>query len=51
MGENVIIYGVHNSSSAHIDGRKKNVSVLGEGPAQGLAKYPLILQNQENDLY
>ena len=47
-GENVI-FGVDNSSSVHIDGRNKNIIVLGEGSTQGLdnatitaeAKYPI----------
>ena len=34
-GENAIIFGVDNSS-VHIDGRNKNILVLGKGPAQGL---------------
>ena len=49
MGRNVIIFGVDNSSSVHIDGRNKNILVLGEGPTEGLdnatitaeAKYPI----------
>ena len=55
-GKNVIIFGGDNSSSMHIDGKNKNILVLGEGPTQGLedatitaeSKYS-ILQNQEND--
>ena len=35
-GKNVIIFGVDNSSSVHIDDRNKNNLVLGEGPTQGL---------------
>ena len=46
--KNVIIFGVDNSSSVHVDHRNKNIVVLGEGPTQGLdnatikaeAKYP-----------
>ena len=49
MGRNVIIFGVDNSSSVHIDGRNKNILVLGEGLTQGLhnatttteAKHPI----------
>ena len=48
-GENVIIFGIDNSSSVNIDGRNKNILVLSEGPTQGLdyatitaeAKHPI----------
>ena len=58
QGENVIIFGVDNSSSVHIDGRKKNILVLGEGPTQGLGnatitaetKYPINFTEPEIDL-
>ena len=36
MGKYVIIFGVDNSSSVHIDGRNRNILVLGEVPTQGL---------------
>ena len=36
FGENVIIFGVDMSSSAHFDDKKKNILVLGKGPTQGL---------------
>ena len=36
FGQNVLIFGVDMSSSAHIDNKKKNISVLGKGPTQGL---------------
>ena len=35
-GKNVIIFGVDNSSSVHINGKNKNILVLGERPTQGL---------------
>ena len=35
-GKDIIIFGVDNSSSVHIDGRNKNILVLAEGPTQGL---------------
>ena len=49
MGKNIIIFGVDMSPSVHIDGRNKNILVLGEGPKQGLnnatptaeAEYPI----------
>ena len=34
--ENVIIFGVDNSSSVHNDNKKKNILVLDKGPTQGL---------------
>ena len=48
-GKNVIILGVDDSSPVHIDGRNKNILVLGHVPTQGLenatiiaeAKYPI----------
>ena len=36
MGENAIIFGVDMSSSMHIDNKKKDILILGEGPIQGL---------------
>ena len=36
FGQNVIIFGVDMSSSAHIDKKKKDILVLGKGPTQGL---------------
>ena len=36
FGQNVIIFGVHISSSSHIDNKKKDILVLGKGPTQGL---------------
>ena len=47
------------SSSVHVDNKGKDISILGEGPTQGLddttltaeAKYPIILHSQEKDLY
>ena len=32
FGQNVIIFGVDMSSSAHIDNKKKDVLILGKGP-------------------
>ena len=59
MGKNVIIFGDDKRSSVHIDNKDKDILILGEGQTQGLddttvtaeAKYPLILHNQEKDLY
>ena len=36
FGQNVIIFGVDMSSSAHIDNKKKDILILGKGPTQGL---------------
>ena len=36
FGQNVIIFGVDMSSSAHIDNKKKDILILGKGPRQGL---------------
>ena len=34
--QNVLIFGIDTSSSAHIDNKKKYILVLGKGPTQGL---------------
>ena len=36
FGQNVLIFGVDISSSAHIDNKKKEILVLGKGPTNGL---------------
>ena len=49
MGKNVIIFGADISSSVHIDNKRKDILIFGEGPTQGLdditltteAKYPI----------
>ena len=41
---NVIIFGVDNSSSVHIDGRNKNILVLGEGSTRGLEGATIIAE-------
>ena len=44
FGQNVLIFGVDMSSSAHIDNKKKDILVLRKGPTQGLEKcIPLSL--------
>ena len=48
MGKNFIAFGAELSSSVHIDNKRKDILILGEGPTQGLddttltaeAKYP-----------
>ena len=36
FGRNCMIFGVGVSSSVHVDNKKKNILILGEGPTQGL---------------
>ena len=36
FGQNVLIFGIDMSSSAHIDNKKKDILVLGKGSTQGL---------------
>ena len=36
FGQNVLIFGADVSFSTHIDNKKKDISVLGKGPTQGL---------------
>ena len=36
FGQNVIFFGVDMSFSAHVHNKKKDILVLGKGPAQGL---------------
>ena len=36
FGQNVLIFGVDMSFSAYIDNNKKDIFILGKGPAQGL---------------
>ena len=36
LGGNVIIFEVDMSSSVHVDNKKEDISILGEGPTQGL---------------
>ena len=40
FGRNIIIFGVVMSSSAQIDNKKRDILVLGKGPAQGLEHTP-----------
>ena len=48
FGRNCIIFGVDMSSSVHVDDKKKDILVLGEGPTQGLAGTPLISEKKKN---
>ena len=53
--KNVIRLGVENNSSVHADNRKKDILILGKGPAQGLddteltaeAKCSIIFSEQQ----
>ena len=44
FGNNAIIFGVDMSSSVHIDDKKKDILILGKGPAQGLGEHSLIVE-------
>ena len=41
---NAIIYGVDMSSSVHVNNKKKDILILGEGPTQGLDDTALIAE-------
>ena len=45
--QNVLIFGVDISSSAHIDNKKKDILVLGKGPTQGL-EHTLIAEKMHS---
>ena len=45
FGRIVLIFGVDMSSSSHIDNKKKDILVLGKGPAQGLEHAELGLEH------
>ena len=45
-GKNVIIFGVDLSSSAHVDNKKKGISILGKGPTHGLDNTTLTAGEQ-----
>ena len=36
LGQNVLIFGEDMSSSVHVDNKKKDILILGKGPAQRL---------------
>ena len=44
MEENVIIFAADLSSSVHVDNKRKDILILGEGPTQGLDKTILIAE-------
>ena len=46
VGKNVIIFGVAMSSSVDIHDKKKNISILGKGPTQGLDDTTLKVEAQ-----
>ena len=45
-GRNVIIFGVDMSSSTNIDNRKKDISILGKGPTQGVEQHALYAEKR-----
>ena len=44
FGRNCIIFGVDVSSSVHVDNRRKDILILGEGPTQGLDDTTLTVE-------
>ena len=46
FGKNVIIFGTDMSSLAHIDNRKKDILVLGNGPTDGLDDSTLTTEKE-----
>ena len=44
FNENVKIFAVDNSSSAHVDNRKKDILIFGKGPTDGLDYTTLIAE-------
>ena len=44
FGQNVLIFGVDMSFSAHIDNKKKDILILGKGPTQGLGEHSLTAE-------
>ena len=57
-GKNIVIFGLDNSLSVHVDNRKKNILVLGERPPDGLddttitaeAKCSVNISNHRNKI-
>ena len=45
IGKNCIIFGVDMSSSVHVDNKKKDILILGEGPTQAL--YSITLTSEK----
>ena len=46
IGQNLIIFGVDMSSSIHVDNKKKDILILGEGPTQGLHSTTLTAEKK-----
>ena len=44
FGQNIINFGVDMSSSVHLDNKKKDILILGKGPAQGLGEHSLAAE-------
>ena len=47
IGKNVVVFGVDMSSSVHIDNENKGISILGEGPTQGLDDNTLTAEDKD----
>ena len=58
IGIKIVIFGVDNSSSVHIDNNKKDILVLRKGPTQGLhdvtitaeAEYPINFSRSQKKI-
>ena len=48
FGKSVIIFGIDMSSSVHVDKKKKDILILGEGPTQGINDATLTAEKQES---
>ena len=48
FGRNYITFGVDMSSAAHVDNKKKDISILGEGPTQGLDGTALTVEKKNS---
>ena len=46
FGRNYITFGVDMSSAVHVDNKKKDISILGEGPTQGLDGTALTVEKK-----
>ena len=46
FGKSVIIFGIDMSSSVHVDKKKKDILILGEGPKQALNDATLTSEKQ-----
>ena len=45
FGQNIIVFVADMISSIHVDNKKKDILILGRGPAQGLGEHSLTAEN------